>query len=55
MVRARKVLLWFVIAFLVYAIFASPDQAADIVRSAFDGILDGLSAIGRFFDSLLTG
>ncbi len=55
MVRGRKILLWFVIAFMVYAIFASPDQAADIVRGAFDGILAGLQAIGRFFDSLLTG
>jgi hypothetical protein len=54
-VRGRKILLWVVIAFLVYAIFASPDQAADIVRAAIDGIFDGLSAIGRFFDSLLTG
>ncbi len=51
----RKVLLWFVIAFLVYAIFASPDKAADIVRGAFDGLADGIRAIGSFFDSLLTG
>ncbi len=55
MIRARKVLFWFVIAFLVYAIFASPDKAADIVRSAFDGLVEGASAIGSFFDSLLTG
>ena len=55
MARGRKILLWFVIAFLLYALFASPDQAADIVRSALNGILAGLQAIGRFFDSLLTG
>jgi hypothetical protein len=45
----------FVVAFLVYAIFASPDQAADIFRAAWDGVVAGVSAIGRFFDSLLTG
>ncbi len=55
MTRARKVLLWFLIAFAVYAVFRSPDQAADIVRSAFDGILSALSAIGAFFDALLAG
>lgn len=55
MPRARKVVLWIVVAFLIYAIFRSPDQAADIVRSAFDGILSGLAAIGEFFDALLSG
>lgn len=55
MARARKVLLWFVIAFLVYAVFNDPDRAADLVRSAFEGILDAFAAIGRFFDRLLTG
>ncbi len=55
MTRARKLLLWFLIAFAVYAIFRSPDQAANIVRSAFDGIIGGLSAIGDFFDALLAG
>jgi hypothetical protein len=47
--------MWVVVAFLVYAVFKSPDQAADIVRAAWDGILDGLRAVGRFFDALLAG
>lgn len=53
--RARKFLLWILIVFGVYAVFRSPDQAADIVRSAWDGILAGFSAVGDFFDALLTG
>lgn len=53
MSRAKKVLIWFLIAFAVYAIFKSPDQAAGIVASAWDGIVSGFSAIGRFFDALL--
>jgi hypothetical protein len=52
-VRARRFLLWFLIAFLIYAIFRSPDQAADIVRAAFEGIGEGLAGIGLFFDALL--
>jgi hypothetical protein len=45
--------MWLVIAFLVYAAFKSPDQAADIMRAAWDGILEGLAAVARFFDALL--
>lgn len=55
MSRAKKVLIWFLIAFAVYAIFKSPDQAAGIVSSAFDGIASAVQAIGRFFDALLGG
>lgn len=53
--RLRKILIWTLVAFLVYAIFRSPDQAAGIVRTGVDGIGAGLSAIGRFFDALLAG
>jgi hypothetical protein len=53
--RIRTVLLWFVIAFLVYAVFQSPDQAAALVRGAFDGLMGLLGAIGEFFDALLAG
>ena len=55
MSRAKKVLIWFLIAFAVYAIFKSPDQAAGIVASAWDGIATAVQAIGRFFDALLGG
>lgn len=55
MARARKWLFWILIAFLLYAIFRSPDQAAGIVRAGFDGIAAGLRAIGAFFDALLAG
>jgi len=49
-----KTIAWvLVVAFLIYAVFKSPDQAASIVRSAWSGVIDGLHAIGRFFDALL--
>ncbi len=51
--RVRKVLIYLVLAFCVYAVFKSPDQAAGIVRDGWDGIVAGLRAIGRFFDALL--
>ncbi len=51
----RKIVFWVVVAFLVYAIFRSPDQAAAIVRTGWDGIVAGFTAVGDFFDALLTG
>lgn len=51
--KVRKPLLWLVVAFFLYAIFKSPDQAASIVKSGWDGLLEGLRAVGRFFDALL--
>ncbi|GAA4350578.1 hypothetical protein [Angustibacter luteus] len=52
--KLKKPLIWLVVAFFAYAIVKSPDQAADIVHSAWNGLLDGLQAIGHFFDALLS-
>lgn len=51
--RVKKYVVWFLVAFLVYAIFKSPDQAAAMVGGAFDGVVAVFNAIGRFFDALL--
>lgn len=51
--RLRKFVIYLVLAFCVYAVFKSPDQAASIVRTGWDGIVAGVQAIGRFFDALL--
>ena len=53
MAKLRKPVLWLLLAFSIYAIVKSPDQAASMVRSAWDGIHEGLRAVGRFFDALL--
>jgi hypothetical protein len=53
MQRLKKILLWVLIAFAVYAIFTSPDQAADIVRTSGSILADAVRSIGRFFDALL--
>lgn len=54
MQRVKKVLLWAVLAFSVYAIFTSPDRAADMVKTAGDICVDGVKSIGTFFDALLS-
>lgn len=51
----KKIVMWLVVVFLLYAILTSPQEAADIIGSAWDVILNGVENIGRFFDSLLRG
>jgi hypothetical protein len=53
MQRAKKGLLWVLVAFAVYAVFTSPDRAADILKTSGDILLDGARSIGTFFDALL--
>ncbi|HEX8497770.1 MAG TPA: hypothetical protein VF661_11305 [Actinomycetales bacterium] len=55
MSRVKKVLIYLVLAFCIYAVFRSPDQAASIVRTGWDGIVAGVRAIADFFDALLQG
>ena len=51
--KAKKILLILVLAFFVYAVFTSPDKAADIVSNIWGVIVDGFNAILRLFNSLL--
>ena len=53
MQRVKKIVLWTLLAFFVYAIVKSPGQAADIVHNVWDIILQGFKSIGSFFDALL--
>ena len=53
MAKTRKVILIIVLVFFVYAIFQSPEKAADIVTNIWGVIVDGFNAIQRFFNSLL--
>ena len=49
----KKIILWLLVIFLIYAIVTSPGDAANIVGSAWDVIVNGVKNIGRFFDELL--
>jgi hypothetical protein len=51
--RVRRILMWAVVAFGVYAVFTSPDRAADIVQMSGAILVDGAKSIGQFFDALL--
>jgi hypothetical protein len=51
--RAKKIVLWTLLAFFVYAIVTSPSQAADIARNIWAIIAQGFTSVGSFFDALL--
>ena len=49
----KKIVTWLLVIFLLYAIFTSPTEAADMVGSAWDVVTNGVGNIGEFFDSLI--
>ena len=53
MTRTRRILLFILLIFAIYAIVNSPRQSADVVRSAFDTLAEAVQAVFRFFDALL--
>ncbi|NYF98691.1 hypothetical protein [Janibacter cremeus] len=50
----KKIVLWLVTIFLLYAILTSPSDAADMVGTAWEILANGVENIGRFFDSLIS-
>jgi hypothetical protein len=51
--KVKKIVSWTLLVFFVYAIVTSPTQAAGIVNSIWDIIVQGLKSIGDFFNALL--
>ena len=50
--NVKKVLLWLVVAFAVFYVIQSPESAADIVRSAGQGLGNAASSLAAFVGSL---
>lgn len=55
MQRLKRILGWVVLAFVIYAIVKSPTQAADIARTAWNILAQGVTSIFAFFNALLGG
>lgn len=51
----KKIVMWLVVVFLLYAILTSPTDAAAIFGSAWDVLANGVRNIATFFDSLIRG
>lgn len=50
----RRVLWWVLVVFAVYAVYRSPDQAADFVRRIGEGLGTAVRSVADFFDGLLS-
>lgn len=50
----KKIVLWLLTIFLLYAILTTPDEAANIFGSAWEVVANGVRNIGRFFDALIS-
>ncbi len=49
----KKIVLWLLVVFLLYAILTSPADAANIFGSAWDVVKNGVTNIASFFDNLI--
>jgi hypothetical protein len=52
--KVRRALLALLIIFIIYAVLNDPTQSASVTGNAWDQIKDGFSAIGTFFDTLIS-
>jgi hypothetical protein len=53
MKTVKKIILWTLVAFFVYAVITSPSQAANIVQGAWNIIVQAVSSIASFFNAIL--
>lgn len=49
----KKIVMWLIVIFLLYAILTSPSDAAAIFNRAWDIVVNGVSNIANFFDRIL--
>lgn len=54
MKHVKKIVLWTLVVFFVYAVITSPSQAANIVQNAWVIILQAFQNIAAFFNDILT-
>jgi len=54
MKTVKKIVLWTVVAFFIYAIITSPTQAANIVQGAWNIIVQGTKNLAAFFNDILS-
>lgn len=53
MTRTRRIILFIVIAFVLYAVVTTPAQAAGYVQDAFYFLADAVRGVFDFFGALL--
>lgn len=51
--KIKKITIWVIFAFVLYAIFTNPNKSADIVHNIWDLLATGVRSIGDFFKAIL--
>lgn len=52
--KAKTLLIWLVVIFLIYAVVTSPDAASNIVTGIWEFIIGAFRGFGEFFSNLAT-
>jgi len=50
--RAKSILMWIVVIFVLYTVVRNPDRAADAVRAVWDFIYGAFAGFGQFLGNL---
>ena len=50
--KAKSILAWIVVIFLIYAVATNPDRAASVVEGVISFVYGVFSGFVRFFDNL---
>jgi uncharacterized MnhB-related membrane protein len=53
--NAKKIILWILVIFALYAIIIQPDTCSAAVHDTFIGIAHAGGSVARFFDGILQG
>ena len=53
--KAKTVLIWIGVIFVIYAIVQTPDRAADVVLSIVDVLVNAFRSIFQFLGGLVQG
>ncbi|GAA4735088.1 hypothetical protein GCM10023216_29880 [Isoptericola chiayiensis] len=51
--KAKTILIWLVVIFVIFAIYNSPDRASEVVTAIWDVIVNAVGAFGEFLAGLL--
>jgi hypothetical protein len=52
-VAVKKIVIWLVVAFMVFYVIQAPEQSAQFVRSAGEALGDAATSLAAFVESLV--
>ncbi len=52
--KAKTILIWLVVIFVVYAIYNSPDRASEVVKALWEIVVNAVASFGAFLGGLVS-